>query len=335
MYVSLSRLRVPAHASEELIAAFRRRAHLVDDADGFGDLQVWRSDRDAGEILMVSRCQDRDTFKAYMKSHDHRTSHERIEWLAGILDARGYPVQRLARDLEIAAEVVAPLRAVLESGATTVPARGRPAARRPGYGDGVRRLLALTALAPVLALTAATPALADPYDDYRQDGSINECDYSADELRQTLDDLPPDVIQYSPGLADQLAAGQAGCGGQAPGAAPETRDTEVVPAPPSAGGGGSALSGSPGDTRRARVLDPPTPKADPQLRLANLATPAPSVKPANEGVPAWALLVLGGLALLGVLGFVAVRALNGRDPVGSGRFSDAWTEAWETVRLGR
>lgn len=79
MYVSLSRLRVPEHASEELIAAFRRRAHLVDHAEGFVDLQVWRSDRDAGEIVMVSRWRDRDAFKAYMKSADHRTSHDRID----------------------------------------------------------------------------------------------------------------------------------------------------------------------------------------------------------------------------------------------------------------
>ena len=79
MYVSLSRLRIPAHASDELIAAFRRRAHLVDDADGFVDLQVWRSDRDAGEILMVSRWRDREAFKEYMRSAEHRTSHERID----------------------------------------------------------------------------------------------------------------------------------------------------------------------------------------------------------------------------------------------------------------
>jgi heme-degrading monooxygenase HmoA len=79
VYVSLSRLRVPAHASEELIAAFRRRAHLVDGAPGFVDLQVWRSDRDAGEILMVSRWQDREAFKAYMRSPEHRRSHERID----------------------------------------------------------------------------------------------------------------------------------------------------------------------------------------------------------------------------------------------------------------
>ena len=79
MYVSLSRLRIPPERAPELVAAFRRRAHLVDGADGFVDLQVWQSDRDAGEILMVSRWRDREAFKAYMKSNDHRVSHGRID----------------------------------------------------------------------------------------------------------------------------------------------------------------------------------------------------------------------------------------------------------------
>ena len=79
MYVSLSRLRVPEERSAELVAAFRRRAHLVDDADGFLDLQVWQSDRDRGELVMVSRWRDREAFKAYMKSESHRISHDRID----------------------------------------------------------------------------------------------------------------------------------------------------------------------------------------------------------------------------------------------------------------
>jgi heme oxygenase (mycobilin-producing) len=79
MYVSMSRLEVPAERAEELVAAFRRRARLVEAADGFVDLEVWQSDRDAGEILMVSRWRDRDCFKAYMRSAAHRTSHERID----------------------------------------------------------------------------------------------------------------------------------------------------------------------------------------------------------------------------------------------------------------
>ena len=79
MYVSLSRLRVEAERAAELVAAFRRRAHLVDEADGFIDLQVWQSDRDPEEIVMVSRWRDRTAFKEYMRSDAHRTSHDRID----------------------------------------------------------------------------------------------------------------------------------------------------------------------------------------------------------------------------------------------------------------
>jgi heme-degrading monooxygenase HmoA len=78
MYVSLSRLRVTEERAPELVAAFRARARLVEDADGFVDLQVWQSDRDAGELVMVSRWRDREAFKAYMKSERHRVSHARI-----------------------------------------------------------------------------------------------------------------------------------------------------------------------------------------------------------------------------------------------------------------
>ena len=78
MYVSMSRLRIPAEEAPGLVAAFRRRARLVDGADGFVDLQVWQSDRDRGEILMVSRWRDREAFTAYMRSADHRVSHDRI-----------------------------------------------------------------------------------------------------------------------------------------------------------------------------------------------------------------------------------------------------------------
>src|SRR5919107_1201261 len=79
MYVSMSRLRVPRESAAELVAAFRRRAHLVDQADGFVDLHVWRSDRDPAELVMVSRWRDRAAFKAYMKSDAHRISHGRID----------------------------------------------------------------------------------------------------------------------------------------------------------------------------------------------------------------------------------------------------------------
>jgi heme-degrading monooxygenase HmoA len=79
MYVSLSRLQIPEHGAPDLIVAFRARAHLVEHADGFIDLQVWQSDRDAGEIVMVSRWRDRGAFTAYMKSEAHAVSHRRID----------------------------------------------------------------------------------------------------------------------------------------------------------------------------------------------------------------------------------------------------------------
>jgi heme-degrading monooxygenase HmoA len=78
MYVSVSRLRIPEAEAPALVEAFQGRAHLVDGAEGFVYLQVWQSDRDAGEILMVSRWRDRDCFKAYMRSEDHAFSHGRI-----------------------------------------------------------------------------------------------------------------------------------------------------------------------------------------------------------------------------------------------------------------
>jgi heme oxygenase (mycobilin-producing) len=79
MYVSVSRLRVPAERAPELVAAFRRRAHLVDQAPGFVDLQVWQSDRDPTELMMVSRWHDRAAFASYMRSPAHRASHARVE----------------------------------------------------------------------------------------------------------------------------------------------------------------------------------------------------------------------------------------------------------------
>ncbi len=79
MYVSISRLRIAPERVPELIDAFLARSHDVERHNGFVDLQVMASDRDAGEVLMVSRWRERDCFRAYMKSDDHRRSHERID----------------------------------------------------------------------------------------------------------------------------------------------------------------------------------------------------------------------------------------------------------------
>jgi heme-degrading monooxygenase HmoA len=79
MYVSMSRLAVAVDRCPELIAAFNDRAHLVDHADGFIDLEVWQSDREAGEVVMVSRWRSREDFTCYMRSDEHAISHDRID----------------------------------------------------------------------------------------------------------------------------------------------------------------------------------------------------------------------------------------------------------------
>jgi heme-degrading monooxygenase HmoA len=79
MYVSLSRLRVPAERADELVTAFRARAGLVEGFDGFVDLEVWQNDDDPGQLTMVSRWRDRECFKTYMKSREHQVSHDRID----------------------------------------------------------------------------------------------------------------------------------------------------------------------------------------------------------------------------------------------------------------
>jgi heme-degrading monooxygenase HmoA len=79
MYVSMSHLRVEEERAAELVEAFRGRLGLVEQADGFVDLEVWQSDRDPAELIMVSRWRDRDAFKRYMKSDDHRRSHDRVD----------------------------------------------------------------------------------------------------------------------------------------------------------------------------------------------------------------------------------------------------------------
>ena len=83
-YISMSRLRVAPERLDELVDAFRDRAGLVDGHDGFRGLQVWVSDRDGGEVLMVSAWTDRASFRDYMRSADHQVSHARID---GSLDA--------------------------------------------------------------------------------------------------------------------------------------------------------------------------------------------------------------------------------------------------------
>ena len=200
-----------------------------------------------------------------------------------------------------------------------------------------------------LAAVGASPAVAGPVEDFRQDGSVDVCQYSPGELNRAADGLPPDVVQYSPGLADQLAAGQEGCGG----AGTRTNSTATVPdagdtdqdgdvdsadVAAAAGGGGAAGAG------RARIPDPPTPPTGARARLADITTPTVSASTGND-VPAWtvALLVaLGACALLFTLARLGglsperfTTPLRASSADAGGRTADALAELWDSVRLGR
>ncbi len=216
--------------------------------------------------------------------------------------------------------------------------------------------MSATRLAPLLAvllsLAGAGPAAADVYDDFRDDGQIDPCQYTDEQLKNGLDGLPPDVLQYSPGLADQLAAGREGCGGGAPGSSTDTRRFEVVPVPGATGGGrgsgaaggraGAGGSASPGAA--ARIPDPPAPSASARQRLAEITTPPVSASTRSH-VPWWvaALLVVAGIgAILFTLARTSgletdrlLRPLRVSFAEAAGRSADAVAQLFDSVRLGR
>ena len=204
----------------------------------------------------------------------------------------------------------------------------------------------------IIALVVVAPAMADPIGDYRNNGSINPCKYSEGQLQHERDNLPPDVQQYAPGLADQLNAGREGCGGSSPGSA-NTRRFESVPAPGAPGNGGSGSgsgsadgtsAGASADAAKPAVPAPPAPSAAQRVRLANISSPAVAAN-MDKGAPGWLAPLL--LALLAGALVAAVVRMTGvaTDRVGrplraafgdaGGRTADSFAELWDRVRLGR
>lgn len=210
------------------------------------------------------------------------------------------------------------------------------------YRRGVSAARLATALALLLSVICAGPAAADVYDDFRDDGQIDPCQYSDGQLEDGLNSLPPDVVQYSPGLADQLAAGREGCGGGAPGTSTDTREYETVPAPGAVGGGGNRGGGA--SVGEPRIPDPPAPDAAVRKRLAGITAPPVSATTRSD-VPGWVVALLAGLGLAGVLfAFARTRGL-GADRVlrplrasfaeARGRTADAVVQLADSVRPGR
>ncbi len=191
-------------------------------------------------------------------------------------------------------------------------------------------------LAGVVAIGAslwgAAPASAGIYDDFRNNGSINPCNYSDGQLRNGLKNLPPDIQQYAPGLGDQLAQGREGCGGGG-----STQITTAIPLPGAPSGGGPTAPDVP---------KPPAPKPARTVALAGAAdVKAVTLSPAGSDVPGWLTPILIAV-LVGSLGGLAIY-MTGRSPdrlrrrlgasVGDaeGRASDALAELRDVFRYGR
>ena len=77
-FVAFSELSVPPEGRVALERAFADRMGAVDRWPGFRGLEVWSAQGDADRFTMVSWWDDEASFKAYMGSADHRTSHSRI-----------------------------------------------------------------------------------------------------------------------------------------------------------------------------------------------------------------------------------------------------------------
>lgn len=74
-FLALSKFRVRNGMEDEVREAFRRRPHLVDDADGFVRMDVVSPTADAREFWLLTYWRDEESFRAWHRSHLYRDSH--------------------------------------------------------------------------------------------------------------------------------------------------------------------------------------------------------------------------------------------------------------------
>lgn len=77
-FVAFSRLEVPTGGEDLLEEAFFNRLGAVERAPGFRSLEVWADLSNPTHYVMVSWWESQMSFRAYMRSADHRRSHDRI-----------------------------------------------------------------------------------------------------------------------------------------------------------------------------------------------------------------------------------------------------------------
>jgi len=234
----------------------------------------------------------------------------------------------------------------------------------------MRRTFLLFALSLVATLLFAVPASANLQaivEDLRDDGAIDPCANTGDELRGALDDIGPDVDQYAPELPglieDALTARASGACSEGGGSGDDGGGSGggSTGGGASGGGGGSAAGGgATGDLGgggapaggsvegEGATPTPETPlTASPAVLEESVpaAAPAAATQPSEAPVPVLLLALLGGLMALGVLAWALARwwAFEPRWLLGTRhacteagyRASATWAEFSDWVRLGR
>lgn len=77
-FLALSKFKVRNGLEAEVRAAFLRRPHLVDDADGFVRMDVVSPTGDEAEFWLLTWWRDEASFRQWHHSHLYRESHAGI-----------------------------------------------------------------------------------------------------------------------------------------------------------------------------------------------------------------------------------------------------------------
>lgn len=230
---------------------------------------------------------------------------------------------------------------------------GETARQAWGARDRGRAFLASAAAAVAMTALAAPAAPAASFaqilDDYKADGAIAPCAYSEADLKAARAMIPADLVQYAPGLVDQInAALEAWARGDCDKGAQKERATPVPAAPPPAPPPASGPEPPPAVTPVERILPPPEPPRTPKPSPRLVAVPAAQIGARAADAPAPVLLLgtLGGLATLALVLAVATHRYGWSPERWSGPVSHSFREAgarvadgladlWDRIRVAR
>src|SRR3954447_6345239 len=70
----------------------------------------------------------------------------------------------------------------------------------------IRAILLIVAALAVIVPSAQAAGFDAIFKDFKADGQINPCKYSAAQLQKAKKDVPPDIEQYAPDFPDALQA---------------------------------------------------------------------------------------------------------------------------------